>query len=1112
MECPNCRFNNPTGLRFCGGCGSQLSASCPDCQFENPGDFKFCGSCGCRLHHPAKPQTPLSADEKLAKIARYLPTGITEKILAQRDKIEGEKKQVTVMFCDMEGFTHFTESLGSEETYRVMDQVYEILIQRVHRFGGTVNEMTGDGIIALFGAPISQEDAPQRAIRAALSIQKEISESSDRILGNSMFRPIRMRIGINTGPVVVGTLGNDLRVEFKAVGDTVNLASRMEKIAKPGTIYVTEATYRQTEGFFQFESLGEKEVKGREQPVNIYRVMVPFAGRTRFDVNAQRGLSPFEGRSLEMELLLDCFERIKGGQGQVFSIVSEAGVGKSRLLYEFRNTVAHENVTFLTGRCLSYGTSMAYHPLTDLLKSTIEINEEDNEPVIRKKVIGYLEFLKVTSDFALPCLLELLSVKNSGIEKISMSPEAKKDRIIETLKTITLRGAEFQPIIIAIEDLHWIDAGSEECLRYLLESLSGTSVLLIFTYRPEYVPKWGGRSYYNQVILNRLSNRESSSLITNLLGSKDVDEALERLILDKADGVPFFIEEFIKSLRDMAFIEKKRDWFKLAKNIREVAIPSTIQEIIMARIDSLSENAKELLQTGSVIEREFSCQLIRHVQNLSGRELRANLAELEDTELVYEKGVFPDSTIVFKHALTREVAHDSILNQKKAQLHETIAISMESLYRENIEEYYGVLADHYIAGENHEKGAEYARRMSKKAEKSGVLVDAITYTRKGISSLEKLDRTDRVQKDLIDIRTVLGLYYIQFNYHVKAKEAIDPIIELAVSRNYRKRLSQIYTIMGTYYYLSQEDFKQAFKCLNDALEISQAENDIVSLFFANHFLGLALSFNCEFDNAFACYQKALDINQATGTLWGIAAMKCMTSYFVYYSRGKIDASYQTSLEALSIAEESGDIYSMALAHTSHGISCYGKGLFNEAESHLLEGIGLCERIGLFYWNAMAQATLAEAYYEKGDYRKAEDHHNAVVSLLEYNQMIPFWIKVNKMGAARARARNNETDVDVESLIALEGSNPVNIADGWMKRYIGEILMNLDDDLLPEAEKWIEKSMETDQQNDMQFNLGKDYALYAELLNRKGDRIKSDLYRQKALDVFHECGADGFTKG
>lgn len=400
----------------------------------------------------------LSHDEKLEKIQRYLPEGLTEKILSQRDKIEGERKQVTVMFCDMEGFTTLTEKIGPEEAYSIMDEVYEVLIHKVHDYEGTVNEMTGDGIMALFGAPIALEDAPQRAIRSAMAIHREMTRLSDKLKREQKaIPPLKMRIGIHTGPVVVGTLGNDLRVEFKAVGDTVNLASRMEFLAEPGTTCVSDDTFKLTEGLFRFEALGEKEVKGKDEPVNVYRVIAPSTRRTRFDVSAERGLTPFVGRERELELLLNGYERAKTGRGQAFSIVSEAGVGKSRLLYEFRKSVANEDITLLEGKCLSYSRGVSYHPVIDILKANFDIREGDGDPDIREKVQRNLKVLGVDEASTLPYLLELLSIKDSGIDKIPMSPEGRKDRIIEALKRIVLKGSEIRPLIMSFEDLHWMD-------------------------------------------------------------------------------------------------------------------------------------------------------------------------------------------------------------------------------------------------------------------------------------------------------------------------------------------------------------------------------------------------------------------------------------------------------------------------------------------------------------------------------------------------------------------------------------------------------------------------------------------------------------------------------
>jgi class 3 adenylate cyclase len=560
MKCSKCQFENPEDAKFCNECGSKLEIACSSCGKINPLSSKFCNECGHKItiSFPGQPSKELSFDEKLAKIQRYLPKDLTQKILAQRDKIEGERKQVTVMFCDIEGFTSLTEKLGSEEMYSIMDQVYEILIHKVHDYEGTVNELTGDGIMALFGAPIALEDAPQRVILSALAIHREINKFSDQLKSEKRMPPIKMRIGIHTGPVIVGTLGNDLRVEFKAVGDTVNLASRMERLADPGTTYVTEDTFKLTEGFFRFEALGEKKIKGKEEPIKVYQVITPSTRRTKFDVNAERGLTPFVGRERELELLLDGFQRAKLGKGQAFSIISEAGCGKSRLLYEFRKAVANEDVNFLEGKCLSYSRGVAYHPHIDILKSNFNILEEEGDQEIREKVKRGLGLIGVEEASTLPYLLELLLAKDSGIDQVSMSPETRKDKIIEALKRILLKGSEIRPLIMAIEDLHWMDRSSEEVLKSVLESIPGSKILLIFTYRPEFVHTWGAKSYHSQLTLHRLSNRESLEMVTHILGTKEVERALENLILEKTEGVPFFIEEFIKSLQDIKAIERER--------------------------------------------------------------------------------------------------------------------------------------------------------------------------------------------------------------------------------------------------------------------------------------------------------------------------------------------------------------------------------------------------------------------------------------------------------------------------------------------------------------------------------------------------------------------------
>jgi class 3 adenylate cyclase len=407
MKCPKCQTENSDPIKFCGECGTKLVRLCPKCNGQNPPRFKFCGECGHDISCTSQTtSSALTIDQMLSKIQRYLPEGLVEKILSQKERIQGEKRQVTVMFCDMEGFTPLSEKLGPEGVYTLMDRVYETLIHKVNAYEGTVNELTGDGIMALFGAPIALEDASQRAIRAALAIHKEIARLSESLAQETGMPPIRMRIGIHSGPVVVGTVGNNLRVEFKALGDTVNLAARIQTLAEPGTIFVTEEIFGLTEGFFRFENLGEKQIKGKEDRVRVYRVLAPSGQRTRFDVSAEHGLTPLTGREHELEMLLDAFRRAKSGQGQAVSIMAEAGVGKSRLLYEFRKSLANEDVTFLEGKCLSYGKSIEYHPIIDILKSFFQISDEQQDAGTRDRINTVLKRIGIEPETAAPCLLE----------------------------------------------------------------------------------------------------------------------------------------------------------------------------------------------------------------------------------------------------------------------------------------------------------------------------------------------------------------------------------------------------------------------------------------------------------------------------------------------------------------------------------------------------------------------------------------------------------------------------------------------------------------------------------------------------------------------------------
>ena len=612
------------------------------------------------------------------------------------------------MFCDMKGFTPLVEKLGPEEAYSIMDQVYEILIHKVHDYEGTVNEMTGDGIMALFGAPIALEDAPERAVRSSLAIHGAIAKFNDDFNGRSDRMPsLKMRIGLHCGPVVVGTLGNSLRVEFKAVGDTVNLASRMESLAEPGTTYVTDEIFSRTEGLFQFRALGEKIIKGKEKLVKTYQVIAPRAKTTRFDIRAKRGITPFVGRQRELDLLLEAFERAGVGSGQAMSIVSEAGVGKSRLLYEFRKAIANEDVTLLQGQCSPYGVNTPYFSVIDILKDNFQIVREDSSREIKEKIRKGLENIDAGQDETFPYILEVLSLENGFDTLKDIDPEIKRRRTFEALREITLRGSQARPLVIIIEDLHWIDKTSEEGIRLLIDHIAGAKVFLIFTFRPNYLPPWGGKSYCGQIHLNRLSKRESLEIIKTLLHTETVEENIAKLLLDKVEGIPLFAEEFTRSLKEAGYVIGADGRCCLKTDFSSIRIPGTIHDVLMARVDMLPENARAILLAGAVIGREFSWDLIEKVAGIPEVKLLSLLVQLKESEIIFERGIFPQVNYIFHHAMTQELLYDSMLPAKLKEYHITIGRAIERLYPDDLEKYASMLALHFTRGGESEKGYHY---------------------------------------------------------------------------------------------------------------------------------------------------------------------------------------------------------------------------------------------------------------------------------------------------------------------------------------------------------------------------------------------------------------------
>ena len=788
MKCRECGTESLEGIKLCEVCGAKLERICPNCKSPTPPHFKFCSECGHDLSPPSRPAPKeISFDEKLAKVQKYLSKDLTQKILAQKDKIEGERKQVTVMFCDMEGFTSLTEKLGSEATYSLMDQIYEILIHKVHDYEGTVNELTGDGIIALFGAPIALEDAPQRAIRSTLAIHQEINRFSDQIKQEKRIPALKMRIGIHTGPVVVGTLGNDLRVEFKAVGDTVNLASRMESLAEPGTTFVTEETYRLAKDLFDFQPLGKKMVKGKEEPIPVYKVLPTKdeAYRSRLD-SERRIYSRMVGRDSELNRLELQVMKAINGQGSVVNIIGEAGIGKSRLVAELKRREAMKSVTLLEGRAISIGKNLSFHPIIDLSKQWVGIRGDDGEAKAFDKLEAAIKRL-FPEEYGevLPFVAILMGMKLSGTHAQrtkGIEGEALKRLILKSVRDLLVKASELTPLVIVIEDLHWADTSSVELMESLFRLAETHKILFINLFRPGY-KETGDRLaeslkdnrrayYYVEIVLEPLAEKTSEALISSMLNISKVQHTIITSIVERTGGNPFFIGEVVRSLIDEQALLPKEGTFHLTNKAATISIPNTIEALLMARIDRLEEQTRDLVKEASVIGRSFFYRILAEVAS-EIEDIDVRLSYLQEVQLLRERLRMGEVEYLFNHALVQEVAYESILPLKQKELHLSVARSIEKIFDERIHEFYGMLAYHYSRAESLEKAEECLIKAGEEALKSSASNEALHYYQEALSIYRKL-QGDRAEPEKIAmLEKNIGLALFNRGHYAEAVEHFD---------------------------------------------------------------------------------------------------------------------------------------------------------------------------------------------------------------------------------------------------------------------------------------------------------------------------------------------------
>jgi class 3 adenylate cyclase/tetratricopeptide (TPR) repeat protein len=928
MLCPACQAQNASQNRFCEQCGAALEVGCPACgATTNPG-ARFCGACGHNLgettERSARAPKPAAARDR--NLAAYTPNHLAQKILTSRSAIEGERRQVTVLFADIAGFTALSERLDPEDVHAIVDGCFALITAEIHRLEGTINQYTGDGVMALFGAPIAHEDAPRRAVHAALGIQRAIREYARSLEADRGLR-LEMRVGINTGIVVVGKIGDDLRMDYTAVGDTTNLAARLQQTARPGAVVISEATAKLVSGFFQTTDLGEIAAKGRAA-VHAYEVVRARGRRARLDVAVERGLTPLVSRARELATLAEIFERAKAGHGQVAWIAGDAGIGKSRLVLEFRRQLAAggATATWLEGRCVSFGQSIPFLPIIDQLRENFGIEEVDGEPEIIAKVETGMRAMGGLERH-IPFIRYLLSVDPGDPAVTAMDAAARRKQALDAVSALVFRGAQLRPIVFVYEDLHWIDTSTEEYLGQLIDSIAAVPVMLILTHRFGYQSPFGSRSFFTTLSLHALSQEEALTMAGRVLDSPSFPPELATALMEKAEGVPLFIEEVTKTLLDVGVLRRDTGGYQIVKSMAEVNVPETIQGIILARLDRLGEDGKRTVQLASVIGRQFLVRLLEKISGLTGR-LEGLLRELKALEIIYDQGLLPEPAYVFKHAVIQDVAYQSLLRQKRKELHEAVGLAIEELYADRLADHFAELAHHFMAGESWEKALDYGIRAADQAAHAFANVEAKHHYERALGAVKN----------------------------------VSPLPDGMTLASIHEKLGAVLNVLG--------ESDAAVVQYQSALELVRAAGDRRREF--DVLMGFSLTYNLAHrgEPALEHARNALEIARALGDpgLEAVALTERVQLLTAGY--GRVVESTAEAEEALRLSSRIDDERLLARTRVFLGQMFVWRGDFDRGIENLGESERLAERSHSGFIVGMSTFMAGHAHLAKGDYEEA----------------------------------------------------------------------------------------------------------------------------------------------
>ena len=884
-----------------------------------------------------------------------------------------------MLFADLKGSMELLADRDPEEARKLLDPVLERMMEAVHRYEGTVNQVMGDGIMALFGAPVAHEDHAVRACYAALQMQESVARYAETLRRTEAVGA-HIRVGLNSGEVVVRSVGSDLRMDYSAVGQTTHLAARLEQMASPGSTFITAGTLRLAEGLRGGRPLGPVPIKGLPEPVDVYELTGAAAARTRFQVAAIRGLSRFVGREAEIDQLRRALRQASQGQGQIVAVIGEAGVGKSRLVHELtRSHRVHEWLVLESGS-VSYGRASPWLPVIDLLKAYFRIGERDDHREMREKVTGKLLTLDRDLEPILPVLLSLLQVPVDDPTWTALDPLQRRQRTLDAVRHLLLREARAQPLLVVFEDLHWIDSESQALLDALVESMPVARLLLLVNYRPEYQHGWGPKSYYTQLRLDALPEESAGELLRALLGDDPTLAPLSALLIGRTRGNPFFLEESVRTLVETRALTGERGAYRLTHPVETIQVPETVHAILAARIDRLPPAEKQLLQSAAVVGTEVPLPLLQAVAETPDEELRRGLAHLQAAEYLYETSLYPEVEYTFKHALTHEVAYASLLLERRRALHARILAAMELRHADRLAEHVERLAHHAVRAEAWDPAVGYLRQAGLKAAGRSAYRQAAAAFEEALVALGHLPETPITLEAAVDLRIDLRDVLTPLDELARALDHLLVAAPQAERLGDLARMGWVSTgLVNTLALMAQ--YRRAFAEGVRTLDLADRLQDAGLRATTLYRLGAIHYILGDFGPARECLREAvalaaadrpLHLRRGTTSLPGVLAPTWLA--WTESETGSFPEAIELAEEAVRVARSANRPFSLSAALGALGHVRLRRGDLDQAASALEEGLEVSRT-----WNIINQYQVDAAL---GHVRTLTGRHPEALALLE----------------------------------------------------------------------------------------------------------------------------------